>query len=1495
MLAAGAGPLELKTGDHICIIGNTLADRMQHDGWLETFLHAAYPKHQLVVRNLGFSGDEIAIRLRSASFGTPDEWLTKCKADVIFLVFGYNESFVGQAGLEKFRAEYEVLVKGMLAKKYNGTSAPRLVLFSPLAHENMHDTHLPDGKENNRRLEQYADAIAAIAKENGLAFVDVYRISKRRFDVKTDYELTIDGIHLNELGASAIWFEVARDLIGEMKFVSGFHGIHGDHGIKPFPELRAAVNDKNFYWFERYRTTDGYSIFGGRADLKFVNDQTNREVAQREMEVLDIMTANRDKVVWAAAQGNAIKPDDSNLPPFIPVITNKPGTGPNGEHIFLSGEESIKRMKVGKGLKVELFASEEQFPELAKPVQMTFDAKGRLWVAVWPSYPHWKPTEPMNDKILIFEDAYGTGKADRMTVFADGLTNPTGLELYGGGVLVAQAPDLMFLRDTTGTSKADVRQRVLHGLDSADTHHTANSFVLDPGGALYFQEGTFHHTQVETPWGPPVRNANAGVYRFEPRTYRFEVHVPFGFANPHGHAFDRWGQDIVIDGTGSQPYHAALFSGRLPFPDKHPGPPQVYQQRTRPCPGIEYLSSRHFPDDWQGNLLVANVIGFQGIQRYRIKDDGASFSGEELEPILSSSDPNFRPSDMKIGPDGALYFLDWHNPIIGHMQHNLRDPSRDRTHGRIYRVTYEGRPLVKQPTIDGQPVERLLELLKEPEDRVRYRVRGELGTRPTAEVLPALEKWVKQLDRANPDYEHHRLEALWVMQWHDAVDIAMLDPVLKSPDFRARAAAARVLCYQRHRIPTAIELFRMLAADSHPRVRLEAMRAASFFDVPEAMEIILAAEAQPRDKYLDYVDKESRRAIEPIWHRAVASGKPIPIKTEFGRYYWLSTIPLDQLAKRERTPEVLKAYLTRIDATTEMRQAALHELSRHGDEAATLLHVMLAQDQTTEIKDDAAAYELARMLIGRKSEELRRIRNDTVDLMKARRKVFRQAGLVAGTIADGQPDGVWGLISASQKVEFLEAIPLIPDPELKAKFFPILVELLEKPADAKAENANTTAAAMIALTSLRGKEVEAFANIVPYLNSSILRHAAIKALRRIPVVTVPKSKGVPAAELLLAWLKSLSAKDRASSVARDAMELVDAWTVLLPADQAKRVRSDLGELGVRIVRVGTLPERMTFDQDIIVIRAGKPVEFVLENTDLMPHNFVVVQPAALEAMGTMAEATATDPDAANRHYVPKSDQVLLASKLVQPRQTQRLSFTAPSSPGVYPFVCTYPGHWRTMHGALFVVEDLEQYQASPETYMTAHQLTIHDPILKDRRPRTEWKFDDLVSAVNDLKLGRSYIHGKQMFQIANCTACHKMEGVGHEYGPDLTQFDAKWTPLDIWREMIDPSARINEKYQSFIFNLANGQTVTGLIVEETADAIKIVENPVAGLAPRILKKNDIEARQKSPTSLMPKGLLDKLSRDEILDLVAYVYSRGNKGHALFQGEPASGHKHGSQH
>jgi putative heme-binding domain-containing protein len=1630
--AADATKLEVAQGDRIAIIGNTLADRMQHFGHLEALVQSRFPRQELVFRNLGFSGDELTLRLRSAGFGSPDDHLQAVEADVILAFFGYNESFAGPEGLDKFKRDLDDFIKHTLGQKVNGDDAPRLVLFSPIAHEDLHDRNLPDGAANNERIELYTAAMRDVAAAHHVPFVDLFAPSRLLYE-RSEPPLTINGIHLNENGNWQVAQAIDAALFGDRR------GLPND--LASLEKLRQAVLDKNFMWFEKYRTTDGYSIFGGRADLKFVNDQTNREVTQRELEILGAMAANRDQRIWAVAGGSDLKVDDSNTPPFIEVITNKPGPLPGGKYEYLDGEAAIAKMTLGKNLKVNLVADESMFPELVNPVQMAFDPQGRLWVAAWDSYPHWKPKDELDDKLLILEDTDGDGRADKCKTFAGGLHNPTGFEFYNGGVLVAQAPDLLFIKDVDGDDKADTRERVISGLDSADTHHTSNSFTFDPGGALYMQEGTFHHSQVETPYGPPVRLANAGVFRYEPRAQKFGVYVSYGFANPHGHAFDHWGQDIIVDGTGSNPFHGALFSGHVDFPNKHPRPPMVYQPRTRPCPGIEYLYSSHFPPEMQGNLLVGNVIGFQGILQYKVADKGASFTATEVEPILSSSDPSFRPADFEIGPDGAIYFTDWQNPIIGHMQHNLRDPSRDRTHGRVYRVTYEGRPLMEPARVAGQPIPALLELLKEPEPRVRYRAKLELGARDSDEVAAAVDRWVAALDEADPQFEHHLLEALWLKQQHNRVDEALLERVLAAKEFRARAAATRVLCYWRDRVSDPLGRLRKLASDPAPRVRLEAVRAASFLNVPEAVEVPVIAAEQPSDEYLDFVRKETFKTLEPVWNRALADGGNLAFTTEAGRRHLLRAIDNSQLVQRERTRPVCVEMLRRPGLLDEDRRDAARVLALldHKSEITIVMDAINALDATEAQPDASLLFDLARLLSGRSADELAPARKELERLaLSAKQPVLRQVGLVSLMNIDGTPDKAWQLAMASPTSlrDFVEAMPLISDASVRASLYERMVPLLDGLPDSLASAAaapqstmgryvrielpargtltlaevevqsqgvnvarsgtakqksthhggdasraidgnksgefsaggqthtaenegrpwweldlgqempiesvtifnrtdgtlgrrlegftlsvldgrhepvvvreNNAApspkttlqvggadpagavrrAAMLALTYVRGKEAKTFELLAPRASDESDRAAAIVALQRIPRADWPKDQARPLLDNIVNYLGSVPVEQRTSNEALAAMELGHALATLLPGDAAKRARAELNELGVRVIRVGTLFERMSYDKDVIAVRTGKPVEFVFENSDMMPHNFVIAQPGSLEEIGLEAEATAQQPGAAERNYVPRSSKILLASTLLQPRGREKLSFNAPSEPGVYPYVCTYPGHWRRMYGALYVVEDLDAYLENPESYLAAHPLEIKDALLADRRPRTEWKLDELASAVGGLKSGRSYGNGKQMFTVANCIACHKLDNVGTHIGPDLTKLDAQMQSLDVLKELLDPSVRINEKYQSYIFELENGKVLTGLVLDETPDRVRVIENPLAKADAVELKPSEIAARHKSPSSIMPKGLLDKLSREEILDLVAYVVARGNSKLPLFQTDGQHGH------
>ncbi len=858
--------LELKPGDHIALVGNALPDRMQHHGWLETLIVAKHSQHDLVFRNLAASGDEVGTWHRSENFGSRDEWLKTVKADVILAFYGYNESFKDDGSIDAFKLELGKFLKEAKGKDYSGKGAPRIVVFSPIANEKHIDPNMPDPAANNARLQKYAAAMAETASANGVLFVDLFGLSQKAYGKASAQKqsLTFNGFMLNEAGDKALAPEIFSALFNEV-------GPKGN-----LEKLRASINDKNVEWHARYRTVDGYNVYGGRSALayqpkqpKFITDRnapdpyvSNYRIMQQEMSQRDVKTANRDQRVWAVAKGSDLKVDDSNLPSVTSVASNRDDLKP-----FLSGEEGIKHMTVPKGVKVQLFASEKEFPDLISPVQMAFDTKGRLWVASWPSYPERRPTDVVTDKLLIFEDTNGDGKADKMTTFLDGLNCPTGFQFYKDGVLVVQAPDLWFVRDTNGDGKADWKERVLMGLDSADSHHTSNALVLDPGGATYLSDGVFHRTQVETATGP-VRQTDGCIYRFEPVTSKFERYVPYGFANPHGKVFDYWGNDIITDATGNENFFAPAFSGFLPDSIRHHGRMQQFWARpSRPCAGTAILSSRHFPEEFNGNFLNCNVIGFQGIFRVKVTEEGSGLKGETLEDLVKSDDPNFRPSSVDVAPDGSVYFLDWAKPLIGHMQHHIRDPNRDKQHGRIYRLTYEGRPLQKTVKIYGQSIPALLDALKEPENNVRTRAKIELGNRDSTKVMAAVKKWTAALDSKDPAYEHQMMEALWVHQWHNVVNEDLLKRMLRSSEPRARAAATRVLCYWRDRVADPLALVKVQVNDAHPRVRLEAVRACSFFKTAKAAEValeVLEKEADPKkpDYYIKYCLDETMKALD---------------------------------------------------------------------------------------------------------------------------------------------------------------------------------------------------------------------------------------------------------------------------------------------------------------------------------------------------------------------------------------------------------------------------------------------------------------------------------------------------------------------------------------------------------------------------------------------------------------------------------------------------------
>ena len=247
-------------------------------------------------------------------------------------------------------------------------------------------------------------------------------------------------------------------------------------------------------------------------------------------------------------------------------------------------------------------------------------------------------------------------------------------------------------------------------------------------------------------------------------------------------------------------------------------------------------------------MIINNTIGFLGTKQHQMVEDEVGFHTKFRQDLVYSTDRNFRPVDMEIAPDGSLYIVDWHNILIGHMQHNARDPLRDHVHGRIYRVTYPSRPLVIPAKIDGASIPELLENLKLPEYRARYRTRRELRGRDKNEVTAAVKNWVATLDKNDSNYEHNRLEALWVTWGANDVNQDLLRDLAQSADHRVRAAATRVVRYTGHQVNDQPELLMAAAKDPNGQVRIEAIVAASWLPREIGLPILEEAAKQPQEE-----------------------------------------------------------------------------------------------------------------------------------------------------------------------------------------------------------------------------------------------------------------------------------------------------------------------------------------------------------------------------------------------------------------------------------------------------------------------------------------------------------------------------------------------------------------------------------------------------------------------------------------------------------------------
>ena len=870
--ASDSSLLQLESGDTITIVGNTFAERMQHFPYFEAGLRAAYPGLDVHVRNLAWSADEVALQPRPLNFAGMDAHIDRVGTDVLIACFGMNESFASEDGLLQFRRD--------LGTWLDEHAKYRLILVSPVAHESL-GGRMREGGTHTFDIGRYTAVMRDESQRRGVPFIDLHRPTRQA--MAGDSDLTINGIHLNDAGHKV----VAREMLVRL-------GID-PAGLDVPTERLADLREKNRWVFERFRPTNTEYVYG-RRHAPFGVDNFPAEMQRLEdlAAAADVALAEGNRV-----DGRAMLAAMEPLPvPQVPEPEWDDVAAPPQDRPVPAPADQVENFVLPDGWSINSFASEDEFPELANPIAMNFDGDGRLWVIVAPTYPHVMPGEKPADKLIVLEDTNHDGHADMLTVFADGLYIPTGFATNGDEAWVVSQPNLVHVVDTDGDGVSDFREIVLHGFGPEDSHHVMSAFARPPDGSIYFQEGTFHHSQIESPDGPR-RSINAAVYRYDPDTAEVEVASSWPWANPWGHVVDAWGRSIITDGTSGTSRRLTHIAGAHAYPDTLKGSPEVRgvpsftPSSRRPAGGTEILGGSHLPAEARGRMVIPQNIGYYGLHWYDLDEVDSGYAARAVDPdLVYSTDPTCRPVDVEVGPDGAIYMLDWANPIVGHMQFSVRDPRRDHTHGRVWRITKNDSPSLEWTSLGELEIPALLTNLEGEAPWSVRRSRIELQRRPADEVLPEAVEWADRLDDS-----HALVETLWLHQAHGVVNEGLLDRVLSSNEPRARAAAVAVLRTWRDELEV-IDRLRPAVLDVDAGVRVEAILALGFVEDPRAVELLSLAMRQPVDAGTRAVLARSLATLEPF-------GTPGGEGTEAWRLAKLSdgellAVPLDYFSSAER-------------------------------------------------------------------------------------------------------------------------------------------------------------------------------------------------------------------------------------------------------------------------------------------------------------------------------------------------------------------------------------------------------------------------------------------------------------------------------------------------------------------------------------------------------------------------------------------------------------------
>jgi putative heme-binding domain-containing protein len=1180
-------------------------------------------------------------------------------------------------------------------------------------------------------------------------------------------------------------------------------------------------------------------------------------------------------------------------------------------------QEEQASFRVPEGFEVTLFASE---PDLQKPMNMAFDARGRLWVTGSVEYPYAAAKgQPGRDTVKILEDADGDGRAEKITTFADGLNIPIGLYPYKNGVVVFSIPNIYYLEDTDGDDRAD-RREVLYGPLGVerDTHGLNNAFRRGLDGWLYICHGFNNETTIRGRDGSQVTMQSGNTYRVRLDGSRVEAFTR-GQVNPFGMTMDPEGNFYTAD-CHSKPISLLIRGGYYPsFGKPHDGlgfvPPVMdHGHGSTAISGIAYCSPGPFPARYHGTLFVGNVMTSR-VHNDSLPRHGATMQAQEEPDFIATDDPWFRPVDLRFGPDGALYVADFYNRIIGHYEVPLNHPGRDRRRGRIWRVAYrgtdpapvkEGRaepsPRQANDAVDPQQprdlaqatTAQLIEALGHENLTVRMLATDQLSDRiGTSAVEP-----LRQAAADSPEV-FVRVHALWALHRLNGLDAALLDAAATAESPLLRLHAMKVLSetpewtmVQRQAVLTALDdappAVARAAADAlgQQAVRVESALSASAAEpasnnAPEAKEV-------PVSQIAPEMEDETQVAIHHLLDRL----HRVPAEDVYLRH----TIRI-ALRNELRVPGALARLkpdeLDRADAE------ALAEtvLAVHAPAAADyLIHYIrdgeVDPQRVTDYLSHAARYSppeaidaLAQLVRAHVGEDL--------DLQLGMFQSI-QAGQAQRGIEDSPGLKRWAAELAAALLDSIDLgtmqwspLPVPDDPAGRNPW--TLSHRPSSDGDRQAKFLSSFPLGEPLRGTLRSTEFEIPPRLQFYLaghlgspdkppvKRNLVRLRLAETGETIATAYPPRNDTAHP----VTWDLTAHAGSRGY------LELVDGISAGGYAWMA------VGRFDPPVVQVPQMSPAVANGRQ----RAAAQMVQSLEISTLLPAmRRLVAAPEAdpqLRAAAARALADTSDEPAFSALTAVLGDASLAPefrdrtcqaiARLDAPRAAALLEEAMRSVPRRLQ-VALATQLAANAAGSTRLLDMVTAGKASPRLLQ---QADLRQRIVASGGDASAARIEQLIAALPPvqeelLKLlqeriqqfdpaAAEHARGEALF-TKHCAACHQIGGKGAIIGPQLDGIGNRGLER-VAEDVLDPNRNVDRAFRSQTFALDDGRIVLGLLRRDLGDAIVVADNTGKEIT---IPKQQIDLQAESTNSLMPENLATTLSDDEFRDLLGYLLEQRQK-------------------